>query len=360
MGLIPLSILNDHEYHAEVIRKVRATKAGNRVALMTMSFDPSEQTIATLMRELIAAAKRQVDVTLNVDAHCLMMHDNTALPTGPAYTRPDAIPRGYGRFHTKTRILNALRENGGTYRVTNIPERPFSNPFSGRSHIKFTVINDTAYVGGCNLSKNWGIDFMVCLKDQKPVEWIYDFIIAVTQKGSPLDVLNDKDLRISLDKETDLLVDAGLRNQSLIYEEALNSIDQAKEWIVLTCQFFPGRTTAEHVVAARARGVKVTIYFNPLNKKAMVQRLPHWWAEQQERNKYPVELFQYRLPSTPGIPHLHAKLLATEQAVMIGSHNYVIQGVTLGTAEAAILRRDPQFSRKSVEVFMKRLAEATG
>lgn len=220
-------------------------------------------------------------MTLNVDAHCLMMHDMTALPTGPLYTRPDVIPRGYGRFRTKTRILEALRESGGTYRVTNIPERPFSNPFAGRSHIKFTVINDTAYVGGCNLSKNWGIDFMVRFKDHKTVTWIYDFIISVNQKGNPADVLNDKDLRIPLDKETDLLVDAGRKGQSLIYEEALNLIDQAKEWIVLTCQFFPGRTTAEHVVAAERRGVKVTVYFNPLSKKAMVQRLPHWYAERQ-------------------------------------------------------------------------------
>lgn len=58
MDLIPLSVLNDHEYYAELIRKVRATKPGDRVALMTMSFDPSEQTVAALMQELIAAAKR--------------------------------------------------------------------------------------------------------------------------------------------------------------------------------------------------------------------------------------------------------------------------------------------------------------
>jgi hypothetical protein len=67
------------------------------------------------MQELIAAAKRQVHVTLIVDAHCLMMHDNTALPTGPLYTRPDSIPRGYGRFRAKTLLLNELRDSGGEY-----------------------------------------------------------------------------------------------------------------------------------------------------------------------------------------------------------------------------------------------------
>jgi hypothetical protein len=59
------------------------------------------------------------------------------------------------------------------------------------------------------------------------------------------------------------------------------------------------------------------------------------------------------------VPHIHAKLIATERAAMIGSHNYVVQGVSLGTAEAAILRNDPQFSEQAVEVFTKRLAEAS-
>lgn len=356
MGLTPLSVLNDHEYHAEVIRKVRATKAGDRVALMTMSFDPLEEIVAALMQELIAAAKRQVRVTLNVDAHCFMMHDMTALPTGPLYTHPNSVPRKRRGFSTKLLILDALRDSGGSYRITNIPERPLSNPFSGRSHIKFTVINDTAYVGGCNLSKTWGLDLMVRLKDKKTVEWIYDFMISVEQKGNPVAVLDGKDIRVPIDKDTVLLVDAGRKRQSLIYTEALSLIDQAKEWIVLTCQFFPGRATAEHVAAARARGVKVTLYFNPTSTRAKVQRLAFWFAERQERNKYPAELFQHQLP--PGLPHLHAKLLATEQAAIIGSHNYVVQGVAFGTAEAAILRKDPQFSKKAAEVFTKRLAEA--
>ena len=120
---------------------------------------------------------------------------------------------------------------------------------------------------------------------------------------------------------------------------------------------FPGKATAEHVVAAQKRGVKVTLYFDPIKSRAPVLRPPHHLAEQLERKKYPAELFQHRLP--PGLPRLHAKLLATEQAAMIGSHNYVVQGVAYGTAETAILRKDPLFSTHAVEVFTKRLSEVT-
>jgi phosphatidylserine/phosphatidylglycerophosphate/cardiolipin synthase-like enzyme len=356
MALIPLPILNDHEYHAEVLRSVRATKAGDRVALMTMSFNPSEQITAALMQELIAAAKRQVRVTLVIDAISFMVQD--MIPVGPLYTKFNPIPKGRRGFDAKFHILSELRTSGGDYCITNIPTRPLTNPFAGRSHIKFTVINDTAYLGGCNLSKTWGLDLMVRLKDQSTITWMYDFITSVIQKGNVATVLDNKDIRIPLDKATDMLVDAGRPGQSLIYGEALNLIDQAEKWIVLTCQFFPGRTTAEHIVAAQKRGVNVTVYFDPIWSRAPVLRAPHWLAEKQERKKYPAELFEHRLPK--GLPRLHAKLIATEQAAMIGSHNYVVPGVTYGTAEAAILRKDVQFSKKAVEVFTKRLAEVTG
>lgn len=357
MSMSPLPILNDYEYYAEIKRSIRATKAGDRIAMMVMSFDPSEPITAGILRELIAATKRQVHVQLNIDAHSLMVHDVTALPMGPLYTRLDPIPKWRYDFSSKLTILNTLRENGGDYCVTNIPEKPFSNPFSGRSHIKFTVINDTAYIGGCNLNKTWGMDLMVRLEGKKTVDWIYKFIRSVGQNSNTASVLAGKDISLTIDKNTMMLVDAGKQHQSLIYQEALDLIDQAKKWIVLTCQFFPGKTTAEHVFAAQKRGVNVTIHFGPVSNRARALRLLYWYAEQQERRKYPAGLFQNRLD--PGLPRLHAKLLATEQAAMIGSHNYFAPSVALGTAEATILRRDPSFAKAAVKKFADRLTEAS-
>ena len=43
-------------------------------------------------------------------------------------------------------------------------------------------------------------------------------------------------------------------------------------------------------------------------------------------------------------PKLHAKLLATDQGVMIGSHNYVKFGVSVGTAEITLKSSDPQLA----------------
>jgi phosphatidylserine/phosphatidylglycerophosphate/cardiolipin synthase-like enzyme len=324
---------------------------------MVMSFDPSEQIVAIIMQELIIASKRKVHVLLNIDAHSLMIHDVTALPTGPLFIRYNPVPVWRRDFNAKQNILTRLSDSGGLYRITNMPEKRLHNPFSGRSHMKFTVINDTAYIGGCNLNKTWGIDLMVRMQDQKTVEWIYNFIYAAGLQTVVASALYNKDVRLPVDHATTLIVDAGLKGESLIYKEALKLIDQAKEWIILTCQFFPGKATAEHVVSARKRGVKVTIYFDPLTSRATIMRLPHWFAERQERNKYPSDLFKNRLPA--GMPRLHAKLLATEQAAMIGSHNYLAQGVSFGTAEATILRREPHFAKEAVKIFKNRLAEVT-
>ena len=47
-----------------------------------------------------------------------------------------------------------------------------------------------------------------------------------------------------------VLIDAGVPGQSTIFENALELIDGAQEWLLLTCQFFPNSVTA--AMTARA------------------------------------------------------------------------------------------------------------
>jgi len=354
MGLKPLTILNDHEYFAEITHRIAATKSGGRVALMSMSFGPTEQLTKPLMRELIRAATRGVRVQLNVDANSFMIGEHN-LPTGPMFWHDDPSRTKQAQYRAKFEALEALRMSGGHCRITNLPGRRLTNPFAGRSHIKFTVINDAVYVGGCNLDSTWQLDLMVRLEDAKTADWVYDFILAAARTGNVAEALNRKDVAIPIDGATTLFVDSGVKHQSLIYGQALRLIDEAKDWIVLTCQFFPGSTTAEHLAAAHKRGVKVEVYFgHQANQGAL--SLPHRLAEWRERIKYPKELFTGRVAKN--LPRLHAKLLATEVGAMIGGHNYVIQGVNFGTAEATLLRRGSDFAHQTVEVFEARLKEA--
>jgi len=141
-----------------------------------------------------------------------------------------------------------------------------------------------------------------------------------------------------------------VRGQSLIYDEALNMIDSAKEWIYVTCQYFPGGPTAKHLAAAQKRGVRIQIDFSHPHTHNSAAAVHHMHQLAQRARGLPRNFFAGRLDKH--VPKLHAKVLATEQGAMLGSHNYVVQGVQFGTAEIALQSFDPIFSNALCD-FMK-------
>jgi len=270
-------------------------------------------------------------------------------------SRPDPAHMKGAYFQRRYAALEQLQRRGGQFAVTNLPSRGLTNPFAGRSHIKLTVINQETYIGGCNLGQTWQIDLMVRLPGPALSDWVYDFILKAAREPHLMTMLDGRDFEHRIDAATSLLIDAGVKGQSLIYDRTLELIDSAQKRIVITCQYFPGSTTAEHLLAAHRRGVQVIIYFgNAANQGGL--RWPHTFAEFRERTKYPKSFFSRRLDRR--LPRLHAKLLATEAAAMIGSHNYVTQGVRFGTAESTLLREDPAFAREAVKAFEARLQSA--
>lgn len=355
MSTTSLNIIPVKSYFSEITRAIARTKPGDRVALMTMAFNPAESPIQALMHEAAAAAKRGVHVQLNIDAHSFMVSDDSDLPTGPLVIRGNLkhLPEPYGY---KMAILEELAASGGNYRILNWPASRFSNPFGGRSHIKCTVINDQAYLGGCNLSHAYQTDAMIRLSDPATVDWLYRFACDAGARGNVREMLGGSDTSRRIDDATTLLVDAGIKKQSLIYDQALTMIDQAKDWVSITCQFFPGNTTAKHLAAAMNRGVKVNAYFNGPRKHLGIKGRAMRLVQAREQAIHPAELFTRELD--PDQPYLHAKLLATEQGAMIGSHNYVVQGVNFGTAEIALRRQDTAFGRE-VAALAKDLAKTT-
>ncbi|MGH7237716.1 MAG: phospholipase D-like domain-containing protein, partial [Candidatus Saccharimonadales bacterium] len=264
MNPTSLVILPAGEYFAEITAKIGRAKAGERVALMAMSFDPSELVVASLVHEVIDAAQRGAQVQLNVDAHAFMIHDSQGMPNGPLLLGKNPRRTIYKTYRYKLKVLEQLAASGGRYRITNLPRR--SNlPIAGRSHIKYTVVNGTAYLGGCNLNGTDQIDFMVRLEDPKTADWIYNFMLQVAASGSPKKLLNGQDVSLKIEPNTTLLVDAGRKSQSIIYDNALKIIDDASERLVLTCQFFPGGAIAQHLAAALARGVDIKIYYSHIS-----------------------------------------------------------------------------------------------
>lgn len=329
-------------YYRDLVIRINQTKRGDSVALATMNFDPDFPGVQAIVDASCAAANRGVNVQLLIDAYNFLATKNK-LP-GPMWYAKDLPRRMPAYYVKKLDALERLKACGGHYTVTNMPARPLLLPFAGRSHIKFAAVHDYVYVGGCNLNK-LNIDSMVGWRDKDTAKWLQTFADDVHKTKNVHAALKGADVDRQLDEKTELLIDAGARKRSIIYDEALELIDQAEDSVFITCQFFPNSATNRHLVEAHRRGARVTVIFNhPWQHGAHypLQQAVVW----RERARTPAVFFANQLPRSQKF--LHAKVIATEKGAIIGSHNYVPAGVNWGTAEIALLRRDPAFALQAV------------
>lgn len=303
------------------------------------------------MKALCAAAKRGATIRLMVDAHAFML--GQGLTPGPLLFSKKLNSPSLKLFTTKHAWLEKLAACGGEYTITNLPTRPFTNPFGGRSHIKFAVVNDDIYIGGCNLKGEDRIDLMCYWQQTSTANWLFELAGKVHSKNQLREVVRNTDQTLAVDNQTSLLVDAGLKNQSLIFENALRIIDEAAEYIIMTCQYPPNGVTAKHLSKAVQRGVQVRLIHNHPSKHPFPMNLLHTAVKYFEKGRNPSVLFKYELSKDHD--YLHAKLLATEQACMIGSHNYVQAGVRFGTAEIALLSTNSDFAKQAVKALEKQV-----
>ncbi len=347
-----LQFYSKQEYLSDITRRIQHAVAGDEVTLMSMTLDPDDRMITALLDALCDAAKCGVEVRLLIDANTFLVQAvNNVAVAGPLFWYRDLSPEIYA-VHPVLLALCKLKDNGGHYTILNQPGRPFTNPFGSRCHIKLCLINDRVYLGGCNLDRYSEIDMMIGWDDAETAQYLRNLALQFAESGRTYEVMAGQDIERKLTAaaaaghETTLYIDSGKRRQSIIYDRALALIGEAKESVYITCQYFPNHITARHLKAAQKRGVKVTILYNNPDKDVWPFTLVHHVVVRLERLRRPYDFFHRELPK--GTDFLHAKLIATESAAMIGSHNYVRAGVNFGTAEIALLRYDPTFAKIAI------------
>jgi cardiolipin synthase len=331
------------EYYADLIKRLAGAKPGERVIVVTMSFHFSHPDVRPLHTALCAAARRGVKVSLIVDAFGFIAAG--PFQPGPLFFHANMPRRLHQPFQDDLDTLEELKAAGGRYAIINQPGRPFTSHIMGRSHLKFSVIGDRYYIGSANLSSYERLDMMVAADDAGVANWLAGLSERFISAGSVLAALPEGDISRSVGDNTTFYVDAGGRGRSLILEQALEFIDSAQEHVLITSQYFPGAITATHLLAAHERGVRVRIIYNHAGRHRWPSNWLHAFVNQAERLRLPAEFFAHPYTSAG---YLHAKLIATEQGAMMGSHNFIQAGVTFGTAEIAMRVRDPEFSRRAV------------
>ncbi|HUC87635.1 MAG TPA: phospholipase D-like domain-containing protein [Candidatus Binatia bacterium] len=336
------------EYWSELIRLMSETKPGSRVLLTSMSFHPDEPPVASVMSSLKATAKRGVKTTLLIDAQTFLIKKlvwgELPGPLWPKLKLPKRMRQPYAfRLHSLEQLAATT---DGEYRIINLPSKRFDLPVAGRSHIKLAIVDDQVFLGGCNLQGTKSIDLMVGLKDKLLADWLYSLLKQVQAEASVNKALAGQDICRPIDENTDLLIDAGIKKQSVILDSAIDLIDSAQDWILITCQFFPNGITAAALLRAKARGVKIEIIFSHPTIHGPVGSMFHRGNMLRERLRVPADFFNGMMAKED--TKLHAKLLASDKGTIIGSHNYVKAGVNLGTAEIALISHDPSFTAQAL------------
>lgn len=345
------------EYHEQLLSDINATAAGDRVLLVTMSYDPSEPTIQELAVTLEACAMRGVSITLQIDAHNFL--EGEKWHVGPLFWHKHLPAQMPHNFKHITDSLTRLESAGVNVIVTNMPHRPLSVPMAGRSHIKTSIINDKIYLGGRNLN-NLELDIMAAWEDSATADWLFELLGKRVTKPKTQEALGIHDIHHQMSPNAEIIIDVGVKRQSAIYKEALAAIDRAEEWIIITCQYFPNSTTAKHLKKAADRGVHVIPIFNHYKAHSPINRPLQHAVTARERLRMPVSFFDHEL--APDATYLHAKLIATEQEALIGSHNYVTAGVNFGTAEIALHNKTAAFSQAAAQLIVEEvgLAQSPG
>ncbi len=343
MQTTDFTFYNNADYFRQLTDDVRAAAAGSRVAVATMDLNSRDAYVDALLTELLAAAQRGVQVVLAIDARTFLLDKDNRLP-GPLWFKPTLEPEKLREpFKTFYDRLEELQKAGAQTVITNKPRKSLSNPAAGRSHIKTGVVGDKVYVGGCNLDDATNIDVMVSWHDQQTADWLFGMVAQMAQHGNTRKAFHEQDAHLELSPEMKLVRDAGVPNQSLILETAVQLVSDAEKWVIYTSQFFPNGPIYKALLGAAYRGARVEIYYAHPSIHGLeepIHRLYNLRGQTVLTKKATV----HQLPKDA--PKLHAKVLATENGAMVGSHNYIQQGVKWGTAELALLYNDPTFSRQ--------------
>lgn len=330
------------EYFSRLHRDITQTKPGDRVLLATMTFYPEVQEVKQLVTVLCSAAKRGVQVTLSIDAYNFL-EVNRGAPLLLHHNLPSSLP---GKLHHLDHALQSLQSAGVSVVTTNIPSHRFSLPVAGRSHAKISIINNKVYLGGCNLAEQH-LDCMVAWEDTKTADWLYALFTKRLGQPQTLKALGTSDIRHPISKSEEIIFDVGVKQQSAIFEEALAIIGRAEKWLFITCQFFPNSVTAKHLKQAHQRGVVIVPVFNHYLQHQGAGQVLQAGVTYRERLRMPHSFFTHQLK--PRQTFLHAKILASEQEAIVGSHNYVTAGVRLGTAEIALHSTAPGFGAAAAQ-----------
>lgn len=322
-----MKLLLAPDYIVDATRAIN--NAQHRVVLLSLIIadDPSSH---EFIDALLLAARRGVEVSVAGDVFTYGEISGSFLPLS-YYSKP---------ARSINNMVKLLRGVGVKFTWLG---RSHATIFTGRTHSKWCVVDDTVYsFGGVNVFQDGirdNLDYMFKFTSKLLADWIcaeYVRIIASDKSGRP-----QRGRHFDL-PHGQVLVDGGIAGNSPIYKRACELAAQSKS-VTLVSQYPP---TGKLSKLMRAR--KHAFYFNrPEYAKGL--------------NRLAIRFSQWRDPAGTKYRrrrYIHAKFIIFtmedgSKVALTGSHNFNYNGVLFGTREIALETR----SQKIIEQLERFIAE---
>lgn len=326
------TLLTGDMYARDLVQSI--THATRRICIMTTTLRDDDTRSHAIIKALCAAADRGVAVSICADTF-------TYLEPKEFFLRSPR--RQPARAYRALALERQFKRHGITFhwlgRKTNLI-------VSGRTHSKWSVIDDTVYsFGGVNLDNESfeNTDYIMRLDSKKLADAVsdeHDAIFTTDKRGGAR-----RSRIINLDTQNAILFDGGLPGDSVIYRRAC-TLARAAQRIVLVSQYCPTGTLNRIMKRKHADA-----YFNHWRHASSVNKIlisaGMFTAKQQTlytRDNY-----------------LHAKFIIFtmpdgHKVALSGSHNFMFGSGLTGTREVALETTDKHII-KQLETFRKEYVE---
>lgn len=310
-------------------------QAQSRIWLQSMNME-NDHMAGLIFHTMMLKAEQGLDVRLNIDGFNDMVTDGHL----NVISVPNSAERNYRLFRkeSKRRILHALSLSGVQVTQTNWPVpavRHFFPPVE-RNHIKLALIDETAYLGGINLSDKDFLREDSMLKITNPS--------LLKGMASIFELSRSSDKRpsgIVAETETSqLLFDGNSGESSVILKKVREVALRAKSSVIICTQFAPDMFLVNLLRELEEKNIPNRLI---VSDPKYISEGNAWIFDRFDRLR--ARYLQTPLTLFPG--WLHAKVVLVDQytdssTAIYGTHNFVGKGSSWKNEELALLSTDPQ------------------
>lgn len=306
------TLLSAPDYLTDLTERV--TGASTRVVIVTMVFHNDSDRMEALVQALCDAVGRGVSVMMCADSFTYLE------PNSPL----KRFIRGQSsQAYRALRVAKRLKNAGVQFRWLG---RHANVGVMGRTHAKWSVVDDTVYsFGGVNLY-DMGVentDYMFRITSGELADILserFDWLVHSDRNNHA-----GRNRVVRLSSKTQIILDGGIPFHSKIYSRAITLSKEASE-ILFVSQYCPtGR------LASILRQKKSKLYFNH-------------WEDAGALNTFVIRAGMHSSKLSTHYkrdPYLHAKFMVFtmpdgKKVALTGSHNFAAGGVMLGTREICL------------------------